>query len=113
MIGTFKLGIRYLKENISFDLIGFFYVYYVGCKVFIKSVSITYKFFGHSLVSLSSKKQNFVALSTAEYEYIAIGTCVIEVLITKAIDSQTWPPCIYQSYHLSQLSANCITNNQL
>ncbi|RVW74396.1 Retrovirus-related Pol polyprotein from transposon RE1 [Vitis vinifera] len=46
---------------------------FAGCKVERKSTSDTCHFLGHSLVSWHSKKQNSVALSTAEAEYIAAG----------------------------------------
>ena len=38
---------------------------------------------GRSLVSLSSKKQNSVALSTAEAEYIAVRACCAQILYMK------------------------------
>ena len=38
---------------------------------------------GRSLVSWSSKKQNSVALSTTEAEYIAVGTCCAQILYMK------------------------------
>ena len=38
---------------------------------------------GRSLVSWSSKKQNSVALSTAEAEYIAVGACCAQILYMK------------------------------
>jgi hypothetical protein len=40
-----------------------------------KSTSGTCQFLGRSLVSWASKKQNSVAISTAEAEYIAAGHC--------------------------------------
>jgi hypothetical protein len=38
---------------------------------------------GRSLVSWSSKKQNSVALSTAEAEYISAGSCCAQLLWMK------------------------------
>ena len=38
---------------------------------------------GKSLMSWSSKKQNSVALSTAEAEYIAVGACCAQILYMK------------------------------
>jgi hypothetical protein len=38
---------------------------------------------GRSLVSWTSKKQNSVALSTAEVEYIAAGACCTQILYMK------------------------------
>jgi hypothetical protein len=39
---------------------------------------------GRSLVSWSSKKQNSIALSTAEAKYISIGSCCAQILWMKA-----------------------------
>jgi hypothetical protein len=53
---------------------------YAGCKIDRKSTSGTCQFLGRSLVSWASKKQNSVALSTAEVEYIAAGHCYAQLL---------------------------------
>jgi hypothetical protein len=53
---------------------------YAGCKIDRKSTSGTYQFLGRPLVSLASKKQNSVALSTAEAEYIVAGHCCVQLL---------------------------------
>jgi hypothetical protein len=53
---------------------------YAGCKVDRKSTSGTCQFFGRSLVCWSSKKQNFVALSTVKVEYVAAGSCCVQLL---------------------------------
>ncbi|KAJ3673965.1 hypothetical protein LUZ60_005957 [Juncus effusus] len=51
-----------------------------GSKVDRKSTSGTCQFFGGNLVSWSSRKQNFVALSSAEAEYVAAGSCCAQIL---------------------------------
>jgi hypothetical protein len=48
-----------------------------------KSTSGACLFLRRSLVSWSSKKQNSVALSTAEAEYIAVGSCCTQILYLK------------------------------
>jgi hypothetical protein len=55
----------------------------VGCKVDRKSTSGCCQFLGRSLVSWSYKKQNSVALSTAEAEYISVGNCCAQLLWMK------------------------------
>ena len=81
-----KRILRYLKytPNIGlwypncahFDLVGFSDSDYAGCKVDRKSTSGGCQFLGRSLVSWSSKKQNSVALSTTEAEYISAEVVV-------------------------------------
>jgi hypothetical protein len=67
-------GIWYPKGS-TFDLIEYSDSDYVGCKVDRKSTSGTCQFLGRSLLSWSSKKQTFVALSIAEAEYVVAGQC--------------------------------------
>jgi hypothetical protein len=64
----------------TFDLIGYLDANWAGCKIDRKSTSGTCQFLGRSLVSWASKKQNSVALSTAEAEYIAAGHCCAQLL---------------------------------
>ncbi|WVZ80762.1 hypothetical protein U9M48_028215 [Paspalum notatum var. saurae] len=64
----------------TFDLLGYSDSDHAGCKVDRKSTSGTCQFLGRSLVSWSSKKQNSVALSTAEAEYVAVGACCAQLL---------------------------------
>ena len=54
----------------NFELIVFLDADFFGCRVERKNTSGTCHFLGHSLVSWHSKKQNSVALSTTEAEYI-------------------------------------------
>jgi hypothetical protein len=69
LVLTPNLGLWYLKGS-HFDIIGYSDADYAECKVDRKSTSGTYQFLGRSLVSWSSKKQNSIALSTAEAEYV-------------------------------------------
>jgi hypothetical protein len=71
---TQNVGLWYPKRA-RFELIGYSNSNYAGRKVESKSTSGTCQLLGRSLVSWSSKKQNSVALSTAEVEYILVGSC--------------------------------------
>uniref|UniRef100_A0A2N9G2N2 CCHC-type domain-containing protein n=1 Tax=Fagus sylvatica TaxID=28930 RepID=A0A2N9G2N2_FAGSY len=82
LLGTIDLGLWYPKSN-SFDLISYTDADFAGCKIDRKSTSGTCHFLGHSLVSWFSKKQNSVALSTAEAEYVAAGSCCAQSLYIK------------------------------
>jgi hypothetical protein len=79
LVATHCFGIWYPKGS-TFDLIGYLDSDYAGCKVDRKSTSGTCQFLGRSLVSWSSKKQTFVALSTVEAEYVAAGQCCAQLL---------------------------------
>ena len=76
---TPKFGLWYPKGS-TFDLIGYSDADWAGCKINRKSTSGTCQFLGRSLVSWASKKQNSIALSTAEAEYIAAGHCCAQLL---------------------------------
>jgi hypothetical protein len=78
-VSTPCFGIWYPKGS-TIDLIGYSYSDYAGCKVDRKCTSGTCQFLGRSLVSWSSKKQTFVALSTAEAEYVIAGQCCVQLL---------------------------------
>jgi hypothetical protein len=85
------LGILSTPPNVSlwypkgatFDLIGYSDLDYAGCKIDRKSTSRGCYLLGRSLVSWTSKKQNSVALSTAEAEYIDAGACCTQILYMK------------------------------
>ncbi|XP_022682218.1 uncharacterized protein LOC101773699 [Setaria italica] len=89
-----KRILRYLKhisnvglwhpKGSNFELIAYSDSDYAGCKVDRKSTSGTCQLLGRSLVSWSSKKQNSVALSTSEVEYISAGSCCAQFLWMKA-----------------------------
>jgi hypothetical protein len=79
LVYTPKFGLWYPKGS-TFGLIGYFDVDYAGCKIDRKSTSGICQFLGRSLVSWASKKQNSVAISTTEVEYIAAGYCCAQLL---------------------------------
>jgi hypothetical protein len=72
LVSTPCFGIWYPKGS-TFDLIRYSDSDYAGCKVDRKRTLGTCQFLGRFLVSWSSKKQTFVALSIAEAEYVATG----------------------------------------
>ena len=82
LVHTPNLGLWYPKGS-TFELLGYSDSDYAGCKVTRKSTTGTCQFIGRSLVSWSSKKQNSVALSTAEAEYVAAGACCAQLLWMK------------------------------
>jgi hypothetical protein len=79
LVYTPKFGLWYPRGS-TFDLIGYSDTDWAGCKINRKSTSGTCQFLGRSMVSWASKKQNSVALSTAEAEYIAAGHCCAQLL---------------------------------
>jgi hypothetical protein len=79
LVYTPRFGLWYPKGS-TFDLTGYSDADWAGCKIDRKSTSGTCQFLGRSLVSWASKKQNSVALSTAEAEYIVAGHCCAQLL---------------------------------
>jgi hypothetical protein len=87
---TVKRIIRYLvlTPNLAlwypngsyFELLGYSDADYTGFKVNRNSISGTCQFLIRSLVFWSSKKQNSVTLSTAEVEYVIVGSCCVQLL---------------------------------
>ena len=79
LVHTPKLGLWYPKDA-KFDRMGYTDAEWAGDKVDRKSTSGACQFLGRALVSWSSKKQNCVALSIAEAEYIAPASCATHLL---------------------------------
>ena len=79
---TPNLGLWY-PNGTSFNLIGYTDADYAKSRVDRKSTSGSCQLLGNLIVSWFSKKQNYVALSTAEAEYIAAGSCCAQVLWMK------------------------------
>ncbi|WVZ69513.1 LOW QUALITY PROTEIN: hypothetical protein U9M48_018287 [Paspalum notatum var. saurae] len=74
---------RLYPKGASLDLLGYSDLDFAGCQIDRKSTSRGCHLLGRSLVSWSSKKQNSVALSNAEAEYIAPGSCCAQILYMK------------------------------
>ncbi|KAG0448351.1 hypothetical protein HPP92_027876 [Vanilla planifolia] len=83
LIGTKTLGLWYPRCESGFDLIAYTDADFAGSKTDRKSTSGMCQLVGGSLISWDSRKQNCVALSTTEAEYIAAGSCVAQVLWLK------------------------------
>ena len=84
-----KCYIKYLKSTIDMRLwypkteefnMSYSNPDYAGCRVDQKSTNETCQFLENCPISWSSKKQNFVSLSTAEAEYVVAGACCTQVL---------------------------------
>ncbi|GJT99414.1 retrovirus-related pol polyprotein from transposon TNT 1-94 [Tanacetum coccineum] len=74
---------KHLKEIHGFELIGFSYADYVGCKDTFKSTFGGAQFISEKLVSWSSKKQDCMALSTAKAEYVSLSASCAQVLLMR------------------------------
>nr|GFC87163.1 copia protein [Tanacetum cinerariifolium] len=77
--GTVNTGLWYTKGS-GFELTGFSDANYAGCKDSFKSTFGGAQFLGKKLVSWSSKKQDCMALSTAEAEYVSLSAYCAQVL---------------------------------
>ncbi|GKG17850.1 hypothetical protein Tco_0372148 [Tanacetum coccineum] len=77
--GTPTLGLYYLK-CLGFDLKGYSDSDYAGCNIDRKSTSGACQILSGKLVCWSAKKQQLVAMSSAEAEYIAATGCYASIL---------------------------------
>ncbi|KAL1062934.1 hypothetical protein V6Z11_D13G112600 [Gossypium hirsutum] len=98
---------RYLIETPNLD------TDFKGCKLDRKNTSSTCQFLCNMLISWFSKKQNSLALSTTEVEYISTSSCCAQVLWMKqqlidyGIDVDTIP------IKCDSTSAVCLTKNPI
>nr|GEX18753.1 integrase, catalytic region, zinc finger, CCHC-type, peptidase aspartic, catalytic [Tanacetum cinerariifolium] len=76
--GTVNMGLWYTKDS-GFELTGFSYADYAGCKDTFKSTSGGAQFLGEKLVSWSSKKQDCTSLSTTKSEYVSLSACSAQI----------------------------------
>ncbi|GJX18956.1 retrovirus-related pol polyprotein from transposon TNT 1-94 [Tanacetum coccineum] len=81
--GTPSLGLWYPKCS-GFDLKGYSDSDYSGCNMDRKSTFGAYQLLGSKLVCWSAKKQQSVAMSSAEVEYVAAAGCCANILWIKS-----------------------------
>ncbi|GAU51766.1 hypothetical protein TSUD_415550 [Trifolium subterraneum] len=82
LVGTPDVGLWY-KKGSHFDLQAYCDADYVGDKIERKSTSGACQFLGEALVSWCCTKQNTIALSTTEAEYVAASNCCSQVIWIK------------------------------
>ncbi|GKD32573.1 retrovirus-related pol polyprotein from transposon TNT 1-94 [Tanacetum coccineum] len=81
--GTLTLGLYYSKCS-GFDLKGYSNLDYVGCNMDRKSTSGACQILSGKLVCWSAKKQQSVAMSSAEAEYVTAAGCCASILWMKS-----------------------------
>ncbi|GJW16043.1 hypothetical protein Tco_0020176 [Tanacetum coccineum] len=77
--GTVNMGLWYTKDS-GFELTGFSNADYEGCKDTFKSTFGGLQFLGEKQIRWSSKKQDYMTLSTAEAEYVSLSACCAQVI---------------------------------
>jgi len=82
LVGTTNLSLMY-KYTDSYKLTGYCDADYAGDRVERKSTSGGCHFLRRNLISWASKKQNSIALSTAEAKYISAASCCSQLLWVK------------------------------
>ncbi|XP_070045495.1 secreted RxLR effector protein 161-like [Nicotiana tomentosiformis] len=75
--------VLYNPSRDNFDLIGYADADYTGYLVDRKSTSGMAHFLGSCLISWGTRKQNLVALSTIQAEYVAAASCCAQLLWIK------------------------------
>ncbi|GKB73676.1 retrovirus-related pol polyprotein from transposon TNT 1-94 [Tanacetum coccineum] len=76
---SYNMGLWYLKDS-GFELIAYLDANHAGYKDDCKSTSGGLQFLGRKLVSWSSKKQDYTAMSTAEAKYVSLSACCAQVI---------------------------------
>nr|GEW09599.1 copia protein [Tanacetum cinerariifolium] len=77
--GTVNTGL-WCTKDFGFELTGFSYADYAGCKDTFKRTSGGAQFLGEKLVNWSLQKQDCTSLSIAESEYVSLYACCAQVL---------------------------------
>ncbi|GJT01119.1 retrovirus-related pol polyprotein from transposon TNT 1-94, partial [Tanacetum coccineum] len=76
---SINMGLWYSKDS-GFKLIAYADVDHAGCNDDCKSTSGGIQFLEYKLVSWSSKKQDHIAMSSAEAEYVSLSACCAQVI---------------------------------
>ncbi|GKB34761.1 retrovirus-related pol polyprotein from transposon TNT 1-94 [Tanacetum coccineum] len=76
---TINMGLWYSKDS-GFELIAYSDADLARCNDDCKSTSGGIQFLEDKLVSWSSKKQDFIAMSTAEDEYVSLSACCAQFI---------------------------------
>ena len=82
LVGTTNLGLWYRKDK-TFNLTAYCDADFAGDKIERKSTSGACQFLGQALISWSCRKQNTIALSTTEAEYVSAASSCSQVLWIK------------------------------
>ncbi|GJZ40890.1 hypothetical protein Tco_0587776 [Tanacetum coccineum] len=108
--GTPSLGLWYPKCS-GFNLKGYSDSDYAGCNMDMKSTLGACQLLGGKIVCLSAKKQQSLAMSSTEAEYVAVARCCANILWTKS--QLTDYDIIYEkvSIFCDNTSAIAISNN--
>ncbi|GJR77431.1 hypothetical protein Tco_0089796 [Tanacetum coccineum] len=106
--GTPNLGLSYPK---GFDLKGYSDSNYARCNMDRKSTSCACQLLGGKIVCWSAKKQQSVAMSTAEAEYVVVAGCCVNIFWMKS--QLTDYDIIYEKVPIfcDNTSAIAISNN--
>lgn len=108
---------NYSTETNS-NLEGFCDADWAGCLDDRKSTSGGYFFLGNNMISWHSKKQNCVFLSTAEAEYISLGSCFTQLLLIRQMlndyDIQAEPLLVHcDNKSAIDLSKNLVQHSRI
>ncbi|XP_019087606.1 PREDICTED: uncharacterized protein LOC109127414 [Camelina sativa] len=110
--GTLDFGIYYTKDT-NTSLSGYCDADWAGFVDDRRSTSGDCFFMGNNLISWHNKKQNSVSLSTAEAEYIALGSCCTQLLWMRQMASDYGMESDPLLIHCDNLSAINISKNHV
>ncbi|GJV29583.1 retrovirus-related pol polyprotein from transposon TNT 1-94 [Tanacetum coccineum] len=107
----------FYSKDYGFKLIAYSDADLAGCNDDCKSTSGGSQFLGDRLVSWSSKKQDCIAMSTAEAEYISLSACYAQVIWmrTQLLDYGFWYnkiPMYYDSQSEIAISCNPVQHSR-